>query len=441
MVVRNSLIMILRYFYKKKQLLLELFIDKNALTTIIDKLIVSLLNQNDYALTLDTCASLASYISTIIYTKNSLLTYSDNLLLALFNLSCKFPNETEIISSETLWEVNTSWQDSIAILLKHLNQYECHKLTEAFAKVVETVFFDKVLDENYNKHLITIIVNYLKSVRKSVPLYLNDLLNIFFKRAFTIDMLMNISHLCQMAEYICGNLCSPYKELQQCDVDIKEIDILCYFAWCYIKLGVLSSNLNDEQDFDDESDVEEIEELIVLQAIDDNEEFIAYILYDLCLSSSYLDNYLNTKYFNDILQYYEENIRKIQTTIKIFDGNSFEKLKTILKHKAFQFSWFWCKAIYLLYTQITPVSITEIFNEITKDIQQENLTVLHFIQIFGQHLNYDYINFKLDTISNIIVLKSLLHCNEIDVQIAEVFTKMENIRNENNLQFYYDKYE
>lgn len=111
-----------------------------------------------------------------------------------------------------------------------------------------------------------------------------------------------------------------------------------------------------------------------------------------------------------------------------------------MKQKASDLSWFWCKTIYLLYTEIVPLPITDVFEEMTNNLTTENsLTVLHFVQIFGKHLNYDYIHFKLDTIGRIIVLRSLLHCDEIEVQIAEVFNRIESIRGENNLQFYNDR--
>ncbi|KAJ8927795.1 hypothetical protein NQ314_019674 [Rhamnusium bicolor] len=115
------------------------------------------------------------------------------------------------------------------------------------------------------------------------------------------------------------------------------------------------------------------------------------------------------------------------------------KLKNLLKEKSLREGWFWCKTVYVLYDDIIKVSLTDIYKDFVKNFSTDNtIGVLHLTQVFSNHLDYDYIQKKYDDVGNVIILRSLMHCEEIDVQIAEVFGQIENIRNQNSPQFLYD---
>lgn len=256
----------------------------------------------EYSLTADTCVSLGAYISAIIYTENLLLTYNDTLLLALFRLSCISDINPEIISTETLYEVNTAWQDAIALLMKSLEKEETKTLTLKFADLVEKHFLQEGLQETGLNHLISNVVNYLRAVYKSLPLKLTEYLLIFLNRNFTKSWQSDVYRLCMGAEYVQGNLSSPHEEIQKPSTDLKEINIARYFAGVYITAGVVATCLEDMSDDDDDDDEEEDGETKadvsnILDVIDDREEFFAQILHDLSVCRSYLDFFTNVSFF------------------------------------------------------------------------------------------------------------------------------------------------
>lgn len=130
---------------------------------------------------------------------------------------------------------------------------------------------------------------------------------------------------------------------------------------------------------------------------------------------------------------------QLKQTIEESSAEKKSDLKLYLKEKVLSESWFWCKSVHYLYKDILPTDLTRIYEEFTLEIPNSpSLSRLHLTQTLGSSLNFDYVQNKYDTIDNVIILRSLLHCNEIDVQIAEVFGKIESLRLQNVPQFLYE---
>ncbi|KAJ8985103.1 hypothetical protein NQ317_019789 [Molorchus minor] len=418
--------------------LFKLALTENEDGEIIDKLTTVLDNFADYSLTIDSCSSRAAYICALIYTENLLLTYSDKLLLSLFKLACKSHINTEVISTETVYEVNTAWQDAITLLSTSLSKAEIQVLTAKFANVIEDEYLNNEIEENHLDHLTNVIVTYLRAIYRSLPLSLGDFLIIFLNRTFIPDWKSSISNLCKVSEYVSGNLSSPFGKIETPTV-VEEVDILKYFAWTFVKHGVVASNLKDQ--FEEEDDGEEFEDsnkkpVIILNVVDDSDEYTLSTLYDICIAQSYLKNFKNTKRYEEILHYYVLTEMNFKETINNSDSVFLSKLR---QKKCINDGWFWCKAAYCLYSDMVTQPLKDIFNEFVKDVtEKDNVGVIHLTQVFSEHIDYDDVQNQFSAVGNAIVLRSLIHCNEIDVQIAEVFKEIEKIRRQNIPQFLYD---
>lgn len=119
-----------------------------------------------------------------------------------------------------------------------------------------------------------------------------------------------------------------------------------------------------------------------------------------------------------------------------------QKLKDLLISKVHKNHWLWARATYLLYSKILPSSLTNIYEEFLrkKSPDASSLGTVHMTQVFGKDLTYDNIDTSRIDVENIITLRSLLpHTENIDVQIAENFTRIVNIRNENTKVFLHDR--
>lgn len=114
-----------------------------------------------------------------------------------------------------------------------------------------------------------------------------------------------MEELCVLAEYISGNLCCPYKEIKTIKITAEKIDVARYFAWIYLKIGIISSALkdiisdDDEEDDDDEDDSDKITDsekdkpVLILFVIDQAEVYVTQILHDICIGQTYLETYNN----------------------------------------------------------------------------------------------------------------------------------------------------
>ncbi|KAG5874665.1 hypothetical protein JTB14_012946 [Gonioctena quinquepunctata] len=424
----------------------DLFIQEVAVSQIIDKLVAVIDNYTTHSVTADTCVSLAAYLSAIVYTENLLLQYTDDLLLALFRLSCNPSINNEIVSTETMYEVNSAWQDAVTLLVKTLDYQDSIDLTLKLAAVVENQFLLKTSEDSSTlDHFVRVIVNTLRAVHKSMPLSVSDFLTSFLDREFSKSWKCWITSLCTTAEYVSGKLSSPYKEISHnLSAEMQEINTAKYFAWVYVRLEVVVSILEDVDivEEDEEYDEKDCDKApLILDVIDDKEEYILQTLHDLTLGLSYLETFKNTKYYNLVSQYCMQMESKFKVTIETIDDSFKLKLKDILKDRSINCAWFWAEAVYVFYTRIFVQPINEIYREFVQDVtENDNLGVLHLTQVFGNHLNYDFIQNKFRAIGDVIVLNSLVHCDEIDVQIAEVFSKVEKIRNENVPQFLCDNF-
>ncbi|CAG9822593.1 unnamed protein product [Phaedon cochleariae] len=424
----------------------ELFVESTAIAKIIDKLVQVLKNHPDHPITADSCASLAAYVSAIVYTETLLLSYNDTLLLALFHLSCNSQIDNDIISEETMYEVNSAWQDALSLLAKALPREDSLKLTSKLAEVVKREFSAIDLEENKLNHLVVVDVNALRAIYRSLPLALSDFIRVFLDNSFLKSCGEYIIDICMVAEYVRGELCSPYEDIKvnavhkKADGDKNEAK---YFAWTYLTLAVLSSKLEEGAEYDEEEEEDGIEgdieeRAVILNVIDYNEGYLGQVLHDLGVGQSYLATYKNTKCYDQILNYYVLIEAKLKTTLELMDDTFKAQLKATIRDKSTKLGWFWAKSAYILYTDISPEPLTDIYAEF---VQQRTgtctLGALHLTQVFSKHLDYDLVRYSFDAIGDVIVLNSLIRCEDIDVQIAEVFTKIERIRNENVPRFSY----
>nr|CAH7760823.1 unnamed protein product [Callosobruchus chinensis] len=420
----------------------ELYISNSTIFQVIEKLTKYLAHYEDHQTALDTCASLSAYISTIIYTENLLLTYSEDLLLSLFRLSCNTSLNEDIISTETLYEVRTAWQDSLSLLTKYLKREESIALVSKLGDIVEVEFLNGSLDENHVNHLVTVVINVMRAVYGSQPMWLTDFSNLFVERAFVEQWEKSLSSLCSLSEYVKGRLSSPYEELKGVDTvkNLEDVHVAKLFAWTYLKLQVIVTNLeDDDEECEDEEEETEKSKVCYYNVMDDSERFFAHVLHTLSLGACYLESFNNTKHYETILNYYVLVEMKLKSTIESCSAELKGALKPVLKDKCLSEAWLWCNAAYTLYSEMNPESLTDIYTDFTKDVSGRNLGFLHLTQTFAKHLNYDHVqNKKYEPIEQVIVLNSLIHCEEIDVQIAEVFSKIEQIRSENVPQFLCD---
>lgn len=126
---------------------------------------------------------------------------------------------------------------------------------------------------------------------------------------------------------------------------------------------------------------------------------------------------------------------------KLLNLSTYDKtiLEQLLNQNLQSDSWIWAKTTYPYYIEIKNEDKQLVFkNLISADKRDNSLSRLHLLQTFGSHLNYDDVNFDLNTVESIVALRSLVHCDSIDVQIAEVFAKIKYMKNETMKDQFYD---
>lgn len=264
----------------------------------MEKLKKPLLHPNDYLSSVDICTSLAAYLSEIIYTKNYLLTFTDDLLLLLLKLSCDTTINSDYLSSDSIWEAQTAWQDALTLLSSCLPRNELETTMDKIVSFIQKSLEMENMSEEKLESIIRVSINLCQAIYKATPLEMNGVLNKLFNHSILIDQRNCISGICNWAEYINGKLSSCYNEFESVR-DVKmDCQMLQFFIWLYVKINVLIANVEDKMD-EDEEEAENSEN--IWSILDMRVNWIAQTFYDLELGKCFLDNYGTVSKFQNWL--------------------------------------------------------------------------------------------------------------------------------------------
>lgn len=124
-------------------------------------------------------------------------------------------------------------------------------------------------------------------------------------------------------------------------------------------------------------------------------------------------------------------IETFKTIFLKFNDKIKEGLISYFKPQILNKNWLWCRVAKFLYAEILEENIQDsfsIYKELTREIRTEEnkLGFLHISQEFGDYINYDDIHGKFGHIEAIIISRFLLqHTKDIDVQVAEDFSRIQ----------------
>lgn len=272
----------------------DLFISKEVVMEILNKLIEPLLNPDDYPLTLDSCASFAAYISSVLYTEKAGLEYGSKLILALFSLSCNTCKDPDSLSKDTLWEITTAWQDILISILPNMCKTDLIDLTEKFAGILGNQLFCTDAEQINIERIVNVAVNFGRCLQKTIPLLTSEILLVLLNEQLMTTLKAKVNGLCVWSEFIDGRFCSPYKKVTYPEM-IAEIDVVKFFVMAHVKLKVMSEKLEEEEEEDDDDDEDtEIHtdpSTNFLGVFENPAEILADLLHTTCLARSCLDNY------------------------------------------------------------------------------------------------------------------------------------------------------
>ena len=262
----------------------ELYISKSALEKVVNMLCECLLEPSNHQVTLDACASLAAYISSLVYTESLKLTYGNKLLLSLFTFSWRSHACKDVITKDTIWEVDTAWQDAIGILCSALDTSDLKILCELLANIFESEFVSGTVTNEILSDSTEKIVLLFRSIYSNCPMLPFDLFELFFYREFTSSWRRQLTDLCVYADYVSGKLTAFSKPE---NVEVIHLDVSKYVLWSNIMIGVLMSPLQmyTENDYGDETNLVKMVKLVNATDVMFN------LVYDLALEQSYTDHY------------------------------------------------------------------------------------------------------------------------------------------------------
>lgn len=391
----------------------NLLLSASTVEQIMSKLSGCLRTPARYAVTIDTCASLAAHITSIAYTETALLNHGDQLLLALFELSCNTEVDDEHLSEDTRWEIATAWQDAIALLSAHLPQMDLMKLTSKFANVLYAATearVDVVAEE---------IVSFAKAVSKGNDTLVGNILDlILHQNTAVLNSLKDLKQICVISSYISGQLVCPSVKLTSVGINFNEVDFVRLFRWFEVISTVLAS-VDDEDQCEDNDGNADL--LLIERANDYAKEFVD-IVFHAKLGEAYLREFKSLQYsskISDSCEILKSHIKLMYSKLQL---TNFEEIRSILLTKVKQEGFFWSHALRQLNLEITP-SIFSIYIDATSMENVFNLGQLHLVQTFAKDLIYhDVCDIKTTDFGRIVTLRSLINCDDIDVQIAEVYT-------------------
>lgn len=97
-------------------------------------------------------------------------------------------------------------------------------------------------------------------------------------------------------------------------------------------------------------------------------------------------------------------------------------------------NWLWAKTVRTFHQEINSDGLQATYYYYSKLVNQQSARI-NLYQIYGSSLSFDDIQLTGSIYENIIILKNLSHCTEIDVQIAEVLGAVKHYRAQNIPRF------
>ncbi|XP_025830695.1 E3 ubiquitin-protein ligase listerin isoform X2 [Agrilus planipennis] len=413
----------------------ELFISDQVLQEIINTFVGVLLSPLKYSTTLDVCVRFCAHIAGAIYTEKYKLSHGSSLLLSLFRLSCLTNCVGDSITSDTVWEMKNVWQDVVSMLSKELSLEEFKFLFIEFSDIIEDLVLNRNRKEDFDLgFLVDKIILLVKSIHSGNSLRISDALHLILKRDFLNECEKQVSYLCKKAEYVKGRLSCPYEELAFVEME-SEFSVSNYFFWSHLTANIFTTPLpnkgNDDDDDDEEGGGNEELGTKIIEYLSEPEEFVIASIYSIALAKSFVENFKNTKYFEETMQRYISIKQTIKDLIQTGTEQFRDNVEESLCKKTMQEGWIWAEAIHLFYSEIRKKKLGFAYIDLVENYSDEidsEISVVHLGQVFSESLTYDHVSYDLMPLESVICLRSLLHCDEIDVQIAEVFGKIDKFK-------------
>lgn len=122
-------------------------------------------------------------------------------------------------------------------------------------------------------------------------------------------------------------------------------------------------------------------------------------------------------------------IETLQELVLKFDEKKKNTLNTNLKQQIYTKNWLWSRTVRFLYSEIFKednlYGVYKEFTQITLN-EESKMGFLHMSQEFGDCISYKDVCGKFEYIDAIIVSRCLLrNANDVDVQVAEDFSRMQ----------------
>lgn len=116
------------------------------------------------------------------------------------------------------------------------------------------------------------------------------------------------------------------------------------------------------------------------------------------------------------------------------DDKMQKEINAFLKRQIFAQNWLWCTTVHVLYFEILDKkNMSQIYTDFTSGAVTEETMVgfLHMSQAFGKHIQYEDVHGRFGHVESIIVSRCLLgHVENVDVQVAEDFSRIQAIQAE-----------
>uniref|UniRef100_A0A1Y1KK52 E3 ubiquitin-protein ligase listerin n=1 Tax=Photinus pyralis TaxID=7054 RepID=A0A1Y1KK52_PHOPY len=415
----------------------DLYLSLPAISDIVMVLNKCLLRHEEYSATIDMCASFAAHISAILYSQNYKLQFGDDLLLAMFNLCCSSTLDPDIISVDTIWEVNTAWQDAITVLAQELSWVEFETLSSKCADVVTNAVFDDTSDYNIN-HMIKVIVNFIKCINGN-PMRIWDILNLFLFRDFVQPWKRTLVNVCHSAEYAVGHLCAPFEPISF-DSSFDESLISKYFIWMDLVADVLvtpTATLTEETDEEDDNVTTTVQTVFNSVCVSDILELLMEMLESLTIATMFTTHYACTRHSEIVSSRKNSMQLKLKTIFNNMDTQSVVQVENRIRENLIRNSGVSVNVLHLYLSKIVSKNLSEEYRKLLEECDDQ-LIRLHLTQAFAKYAKYEQVYDCSSDTERIIYLRTLMHLDQLEIPSAEIFKRIANINQESKSHFLYE---
>ncbi|XP_050305694.1 E3 ubiquitin-protein ligase listerin [Anthonomus grandis grandis] len=398
----------------------ELIIDEAKLRYVIERLSFILSHMEEGTTSKDYICELALFVCESLHSQTKNISLANELLLALFNLCCKYNDKHFSISENNLTNATALWTNCLTTILNVFTDDESCVILNKFFNIIKENLKLAIVNKHRGHffHVDSVTLQLLQTIYRTNGSLAEWVIEYIVENSQLHKE--GVEELCKVVLYIKGILDSshPFTIKHR----MNEESILSYLISNFLKIQVLTLPLKNCVD----DEAKSCQELRILDFGKRPEDTLVDIWHSSSVIDVLLEHFNNVKHYSELTYYHSLFDQRIVDITNDTDDKILTKVKYLLKNNCGRYGWLWSITTYKFHMKHKRESsdIEEMYRELIVNKEECQLSgVVHLSQLIKENNTY-YMN--------------LVNCNSPTELSETMFTYIVKARHHNSSLFVYD---